>query len=77
MLLWQFFKIIIYVKIVGKIPDQHLNVWLFSNPGDMVHIHVESTGQICPYPCQVLVTGVYTAKEQLCLYLLVKTCQAE
>ena len=25
-----------YVKIVGKIPDQHLNVWLFSNPGDKV-----------------------------------------
>ena len=27
---------IIYVKIVGKIPHQHMNVWLFSNPGDKV-----------------------------------------
>ena len=48
MLFWQFSNIIIYVKIVGKIPDQHLNVWLFSNPGDKVQILVESTGQICP-----------------------------
>ena len=47
-LFWQFSNIIIYVKIVGKIPDQHLSVWLFSNPGDKVHILVETTGQICP-----------------------------
>ena len=48
MLFWQFSNIIIYVKIVGKIPDQHLSVWLFSNPGDKVQILFESTGQICP-----------------------------
>ena len=36
MLFGQFFNIIIYVKIVGKISDQHLNVMLFSNPGDKV-----------------------------------------
>ena len=48
MLFWQFSNKIIYVKIVGKIPDHHLNVWLFSNPGDKVQILVESTGQICP-----------------------------
>ena len=48
MLFWQFFNIIIYVKIVGKIPDQLLSVWLFSNPRDYVQILVESTGQICP-----------------------------
>ena len=48
MLLWQFSNIIKYVKIIGKIPDQHLSVWLFSNPGDKVQILVESTGQICP-----------------------------
>ena len=47
MLFLQFSNIIIYVKIVGKIPDQHLSVWLFSNPGDKVHILVESMGQIC------------------------------
>ena len=46
MLFWQFSDIIIYVKIVGKIPDQHLNLWLFSNPGVKVHILVKSTGQI-------------------------------
>ena len=39
---------IIYVKIFGKIQDQHLSVWLFSNPGDKVQILVASTGQICP-----------------------------
>ena len=48
MLFWQFSNIITYVNIVGKIPDQHLSVWLFSNPGDKVQIHVERTGQICP-----------------------------
>ena len=48
MLFWQFSNIIIYVKIVGKIQDQHLRVGLFSNPGDKVQILVESTGQICP-----------------------------
>ena len=47
-LFWQFSNKIIYVKIVGNLPDQHLNVWLFSNPGDKVKILVESTGQICP-----------------------------
>ena len=36
MLFWKFSKIIIYAKIVGKIPEHHLNVWLFSNPGDKV-----------------------------------------
>ena len=48
MLFWQFSNIILYFKIVGKIPDQHLRVWLFSNPGNNVQILVESTGQICP-----------------------------
>ena len=48
MLFWQFSNIIIYVKIVGKILDQHLSVWLFTNPGEKVQILVESTGQICP-----------------------------
>ena len=48
MLFWQFSNIFIYVKIVGKIPDQLLNLWLFSNPQDKVQILVESMGQICP-----------------------------
>ena len=48
MLFWQFPNIIIYVNIVGKIPDQHFSVWLFVNPGDKVQIVVESMGQICP-----------------------------
>ena len=48
MLFWPFSNIIIYVKIVSKTPDQHLNVWLSSNPGDKVQILVESMGQICP-----------------------------
>ena len=47
MLFWQFSNILIYVKIVGKIPDQLLSVWLFSNPGNKVQILVESMGQIC------------------------------
>ena len=47
MLFWQFSNITIYVKIVGKIADQHLYVWLFSHPGDKVQILVESTGQRC------------------------------
>ena len=34
--------------MIGKIPDQHLSVWLFSNPGDKVQILFESMGQICP-----------------------------
>ena len=31
-----------------ELPDQHLSVWLFSNPGDKVQILVESTAQNCP-----------------------------
>ena len=48
LLFWQFSNTILYPKIVGQIPDQNLNVWLFSNPGDKVQIHIKSTGQICP-----------------------------
>ena len=48
MLFWLIFQHNYYVKIIGKITDQHLNVWLFSNPGDKVQILVESMGQICP-----------------------------
>ena len=48
MLFWQFSNLFIYATIVGKIPDQHLNVCLFSNPGEKVQILVESTGQIYP-----------------------------
>ena len=36
MFFWQFSNINLYVKIVGKMPDQHLIVLLFSNPGDKV-----------------------------------------
>ena len=36
----------VYVKNVGKIPDQNLNVWVSSTPGNKVQILVESTGQI-------------------------------
>ena len=56
MLVWQFSNIIIYVKIIGKIPDQHLNVWLFSNQGDKVQKRKKPTGQICP----VLSTRIWT-----------------
>ena len=41
-------NIIIYVKIVGKIPNQHLSVRLFFNPRDKLQILVESTGQFGP-----------------------------
>ena len=56
MLFWQLSNIIIYVKIAGKISDQHLNVWLFSNPGDKVQKRWRPTGQICP----VLLTRIWT-----------------
>ena len=48
----QFSNIITYVKIVGKILDQYLSVWVFPNLGDKVQIVVESTGQICPVVLQ-------------------------
>ena len=35
-------------SINSVIADQHLSVWLLSNPGDKVQILVESMGQICP-----------------------------
>ena len=56
MLFWNFSNIIIYVNIVGKIPDQHLSVWIFFNPGDKVQILVESTGQICPIVLHLFLT---------------------
>ena len=45
----QFFNIIIYVKIVGKISDQHLNVLLFSNQGDKVQKDGELRDKSVPY----------------------------
>ena len=56
MLFWQFPNIIIYVRIVGKISDQYLNVWLFSNPMDKAPKRRRNTGQICP----VLSTRIWT-----------------
>ena len=37
-----------YIRVFGKMPEQHYNVPLFSNPGDMVLILVESRGLISP-----------------------------
>ena len=56
MLFWQISNIFIYVKIVGKIPDQYFNVWLFSNPGDKVQKRWKTMGKICP----VLLTRIWT-----------------
>ena len=56
MLFWQFSNINIYVKNVEKIQDQHLIVWLFSNPGDKVQKKWRTTGQICP----LLSTRIWT-----------------
>ena len=36
-----------YIRVVGKIPDQHFNIKLSSNPGENVLILVKSRGQIC------------------------------
>ena len=49
MLFWRLSNIIIYVKIVGKIPDQHFNVWLFSNPGDKAQKDGELRDKSVPY----------------------------
>ena len=56
MLSWQFSNIILFVKIVGKIPYQHLNVWVFSNPRAKVQKRWKTTGQIGP----VLSTRIWT-----------------
>ena len=49
MLFWQRSNKLVYVTIVGKIPDQHLNVWLFSNPGDKVQKDGELHEKYVPY----------------------------
>ena len=36
-----------YIRVVGKMQDQHFNVKLSSNPGEKVLILVKSRGQIC------------------------------
>ena len=46
MLVWQFSNINIYIRVHGKMPDQHFKVLLFSNPGEKVLIIVKSRGQI-------------------------------
>ena len=61
MLFWQFSNINIYVKMVGKILDQHLHVWFFSNPGDKVQRRWRTTGQICP----ILSTRIWTLSRGL------------
>ena len=48
MLFQQLSNLTPYVKVVGKILDQHFNVSMLSNPGKKVLILVESNGQICP-----------------------------
>ena len=47
--------------MVGKIPDQHLNVWLYSNPGDKVQKRWRTMGQICP----ILLTRIWTLSPRL------------
>ena len=47
--------------LLDKIPDQHLNVWLFSNPGDNVQKRWRTTGQICP----ILLTRIWTLSSGL------------
>ena len=64
MLFWQFSNIIIFVKIVGKLPEQHLIVLLFSNPGEQVQKRWGTTGQICP----VLSTRIWTLSPGLIWY---------
>ena len=48
MLFQQFSNMTMKVKVVGKVQEQHFNVWLFSNPEDKVMILVKSRRQICP-----------------------------
>ena len=43
-------------RLLEKISDQHLNVWLLSNPGDKVQKRWRTAEQICP----VLSTGIWT-----------------
>ena len=47
--MFKFFRnITIYLRVVGKMLDQHFIVLLFSNPGDKVLINVVRRGQIGP-----------------------------
>ena len=48
MLFWQFSNIFIYVKIIGKILDQHLSVWLFSNLGEKVQFLLKVQDRFIP-----------------------------
>ena len=48
MLFRQFSNITIYVRLVGKMLDQHYNDLLFSNPGDKVQERWKTMVQICP-----------------------------
>ena len=48
MLFLQFSNITIYIRVHGKMPQQHFKLLLFSNPGYNFLVLVESRGQICP-----------------------------
>ena len=41
MLIWHFSMDPDIYNYVGKLPKQHFNVWLFSNPGEKILILVE------------------------------------
>ena len=56
MLFWQFSNIIIYVKIVERIPDQQLSVWLFSNPGEKVPFLLKVLHLFGPSPLDLRIT---------------------
>ena len=47
---WQFSRNAYICTIPGKLPENHLHAWLFSNPCGQVLKSIQSRGQICPIP---------------------------
>ena len=71
MMFWQFSNMTMYVRVVGKMQNQHFNVWLFSNPVDKVLILVKSRGQICSIVFLLFLDIVPWIGEQQCIEMLV------
>ena len=54
--LMQFSSLTTYIRVLGKIMDQHIKVLLYSYPGDKVLQNRKNMGQICP----LLLTRIMT-----------------
>ena len=61
----QFSNIIVYVRVVRKMPNQCFHVFLFPNPGEKVQKRCKTTGQIC----HIIATRIRTLNSNTAIHV--------